>query len=154
MAARRFYLDKSDPENWAATNVWSARIAESARAAGLHAAVVELVSVRISQINGCAYCLDVHGRKALQLGITPQQLAVLPSWREADDLFSDIERAALAIGEAATELPDPDRRKADLARAREALTDAQYSALQWTAIRMNVYNRISILSEHPVRPRE
>ncbi|MEA5153416.1 carboxymuconolactone decarboxylase family protein [Raineyella sp.] len=154
MASGRFYLDKADPENWAATNTWSARIAGSARDAGLHPAVIELMSVRISQLNGCAYCLDVHGRKALQLGITAQQLSVLPSWREADELFSDLERAALTIGEAATELPDPELRRAELARARAALTDAQYSALQWVAIRMNVYNRISILSEHPVRPRE
>ncbi|QGF23755.1 carboxymuconolactone decarboxylase family protein [Raineyella fluvialis] len=152
--AGRFYLDKADPQNWAATNAWSARIAESTKAAGLHPAVIELMSLRISQMNGCAYCLDVHGRKALQLGLTPQQLAVLASWREADELFSEVERAALTIGEAATELPDPEVRKAELASAREALTDGQYSALQWAAIRMNVYNRISILSEHPVRPRE
>lgn len=150
----RFYLDKADPESWAATNVWSAQVSEAVSAADLHPAVIELMSFRISQINGCAYCLDVHGRKALQWGITAQQLAVLPTWREADDMFSDLERAALAIGEATTTLPEPEVRKAELARARAVLTDPQYSALQWSAIRMNVYNRISILSEHHVRPRE
>lgn len=154
MASGRFYLDKSDPENWAASNAWAARIAESTREAGLHPAVIELLSMRISQINGCAYCLDVHGRKALQLGITAQQLAVLSAWREAEEMFSDLERAVLTIAEATTVLPDPEVRRAELARARAVLTDAQYSALQWAAIRMNVYNRISILSEHPVRPRE
>ena len=150
----RFYLDKSDPGNWAASNTWAERIAESVQEAGLHPAEIELLSMRISQINGCAYCLDVHGRKALQLGITDQQLAVLSAWREAEEMFSVVERAALAIAEAATLLPEPEVRRAELARAREVLTDAQYSALQWAAIRMNVYNRISILSEHPVRPRE
>jgi AhpD family alkylhydroperoxidase len=150
----RFYLDKSDPENWAASNAWAERIAESTQEAGLHPAEVELLSLRISQINGCAYCLDVHGRKALQLGVTAQQLAVLATWREAEEMFSDVERAALTIAEAATLLPGPEVRRAELAEARKALTDAQYSALQWAAIRMNVYNRISILSEHPVHPRE
>ncbi len=150
----RFYLDKSDPANWAASNVWAERIAESTQEAGLHPAVVELVSMRISQINGCAYCLDVHGSKAVQLGITTQQLNVLSTWREAEEMFSAHERAALAIAEAATVLPEPEVRRAELAEARAVLTDAEYSALQWAAIRMNVYNRISILSEHPVRPRE
>lgn len=150
----RFYLDKSDPANWEASNVWAERIADSTREAGLHPAVVELLSMRISQINGCAYCLDVHGRKALQAGITAQQLAVLSTWREAEEMFTDHERAALAIAEAATVLPEPEVRRAELAEARALLTDQEYSALQWAAIRMNVYNRISILSEHPVRPRE
>lgn len=150
----RFYLDKSDPASWAAGNAWSDTIQRAVHAAGIQLAVIELMNLRISQINGCAYCLDVHARKAAGAGITAQQLAVLPAWREADEMFTDLERAALTIAEAATVLPEPEVRKAELARARVALTDEQFSALQWSAIRMNVYNRVSILSEHPVRPRE
>ncbi|SDB89846.1 alkylhydroperoxidase AhpD family core domain-containing protein [Raineyella antarctica] len=150
----RFYLDKSDPQAWQATRKWADQITASVTAAGLHPAVVELMSLRISQINGCAFCLDTHTHKALMAGLTKQQLGVLAAWREAEEMFSEVERAALAIGEAATLLPAPDLRRAELARARELLTDEQYSALQWVAIRMNVYNRVSILSEHPVRPRE
>lgn len=150
----RFYLDKSDPQAWQATKQWADQISVSTDAAGIHPAVVELMSLRISQLNGCAFCLDSHTHKALMAGLTKQQLGVLAAWREAHDMFSDLERAALAIGEAATLLPEPDARRAELARAREVLTDEQYSALQWVAIRMNVYNRVSVLSEHPVRPRE
>lgn len=149
-----FYLDKADPQTWKSFGTWSARVSEATREAGVHPAVLELMCVRISQLNACSYCLDVHVRKAVAAGITDQQLAVLPAWREAGELFDDVERAALTIGEAATELPDPAVRVAELARARESLTDAQYSALQWAAIRMNVSNRVSILSQHPVRPRE
>ena len=150
----RYYLDKSDPQAWKATRKWSDEISASTEAAGLHPATLELMSMRISQLNGCAFCLDTHTHKALMAGITKQQLGVLAAWREADEMFSPLERAALAIGEAATLLPEPATRRAELARAREVLTDEQYSALQWAAIRMNVYNRVSVLSEHPVRPRE
>ena len=55
--------------------------------------------------------------------------------------------------EAATVLPQDESRLTELAAARAALTDAQYSALQWAAVAMNAFNRVSILSRHPVRPR-
>ena len=64
-----------------------------------------------------------------------------------------MEQAALVVAEAPTELPDEETRIADLDGARTLLTDGQFSALQWLAIAMNAYNRVSILSRHPVRPR-
>ncbi|MEX5302350.1 carboxymuconolactone decarboxylase family protein [Kocuria sabuli] len=154
MTARdRFFLDKSDPDSWRALNGLAGAVAEAAEEAGLGRAVLELVNVRISQLNGCAYCLDLHVRYAVKAGVSTQQLAVLTAWREAEALYTDLERAALAVGEAATVLPEEQERTAELAEAREALTDAQFSALQWAAVTMNAFNRISILSRHPVRSR-
>lgn len=147
-----FFLDKSDPGSWRALNGLALKIASAAEAAGLSRAVVELLNVRVSQLNGCAYCLDLHHRLARDAGVSAQQLAVLPAWREAA-VFTKTERAALAIGEAATALHDDGKSFAELATARAVLTEEQYSALQWCAIAMNAFNRISILSGHPVRPR-
>jgi AhpD family alkylhydroperoxidase len=113
---------------------------------------VELLSVRVSQLNGCAYCLDMHTGYAVEAGVSAQKLAVLPAWRETE-LFDDLEQAALAIGEVVALLPDEETRLAELAVARAELTDEQYSALQWTAVAINAFNRISVLSRHRVRPR-
>ncbi|MBT2548831.1 carboxymuconolactone decarboxylase family protein [Arthrobacter sp. ISL-65] len=147
-----FFLDKSDPGSWRALNGLALKVAAAAEAAGLSRAVVELLNVRVSQLNGCAYCLDLHDRVAREAGASAQQLAVLPAWRETA-VFSETERAALAVGEAATALHDDPKFLAELAAARAVLTEAQYSALQWCAIAMNAFNRVSILSGHPVRPR-
>lgn len=154
MTARdRFFLDKSDPDSWRALNGLAGTVADAAEEAGLPRSVLELVNVRISQLNGCAYCLDLHVRYAVKAGVGTQQLAVLTAWREAEALYTGLERAALAIGEAATVLPEERDRTAELAAARESLTEAQFSALQWAAVTMNAFNRISILSRHPVRSR-
>lgn len=147
-----FFLDKSDPGSWRALNGLALKVSAAAEAAGLTRAVVELLNVRVSQLNGCAYCLDLHDRLAREAGVGAQQLAVLPAWREAA-LFTAVERAALAIGEAATALHEDGNFLAQLAAARAVLTDAQFSALQWCAITMNAFNRVSVLSGHPVRPR-
>ncbi|HET7414944.1 MAG TPA: carboxymuconolactone decarboxylase family protein [Arthrobacter sp.] len=152
MAGRNFFLDKSDPASRRALNGLALKVGEAAESAGLPKSVMELVSVRISQLNGCAFCLDLHVPRAREAGVSDQQLALLPAWRESA-VFTETERAALTIGEATTELGDPDNLAANMSAARAALTDAQYSAIQWAAITMNAFNRVSILSRHPVRPR-
>jgi AhpD family alkylhydroperoxidase len=152
MPDRSFFLDKSDPASWRALNGLALKVADAAEQAGLPRSVIELVNVRISQLNGCAFCLDLHVRLARDAGVSVQQLAVLPAWRETA-VFTPTERAALTIGEAATELPGHDRLQTEMTAARAVLTDAQHSALQWAAVAMNAFNRISILSRHPVRPR-
>lgn len=148
-----FFLDKSDPGSWRALNGLALKVSTAADAAGLGRGVVELLNVRVSQLNGCAYCLDLHHRLAREAGVSTQQLAVLPAWREAG-VFTAVERAALAIGEAATVLHDGGNSVAELAAARAVLTEPQYSALQWCAISMNAFNRVSILSGHPVRAKD
>ncbi|GAA1772226.1 carboxymuconolactone decarboxylase family protein [Kocuria aegyptia] len=151
-ASDHFYLDKADPGSWRALNGLSRKVAAAAEDAGLSRALVELLSIRVSQLNGCAYCLDLHTGYAVEAGVSAQKLAVLPAWRETD-LFDDLERAALAVGEAVALLPDEETRLAELAVARAELTDEQYSALQWTAVAIDAFNRVSVLSRHRVRPR-
>lgn len=151
-AGDHFYLDKADPGSWRALNGLARKVAAAAEDAGLPRALVELLNIRVSQLNGCAYCLDLHTGYAVEAGVSAQKLAVLPAWRETE-LFDDRERAALAIGEAVALLPDEETRLAELAVARAELTDEQYSALQWSAVAISAFNRVSVLSRHRVRPR-
>ncbi len=97
---------------------------------------------------------DLHARKALEAGETLQRITLLRTWDECGGLFTEEECAALAIAEAATDLPNPEERIAAVASARLVLSDEQVAAIQWIAIAMNAFNRISILSRHPVKERE
>jgi len=149
-ATEHLYLDKQHPALWRAISGLGLKVQEAAEAAGLGAGLLELLNVRISQINGCAYCLDLHVRKAIEAGESSQRLAVLPAWRETA-LFTDKERAALALVESITELPDQESRETEEAFARQSLTSEEFSAVSWVAVTMNAFNRVSITSHHPVR---
>ncbi|MGW0122050.1 carboxymuconolactone decarboxylase family protein [Streptomyces sp. NPDC003327] len=149
-ARRRVYVDKQTPQAYHAL----VRTAETVRAAaddaGLDRILVELVNLRVSQINGCASCLDVHTRAALRSGETARRLGVLAAWRDTE-VFTARERAALALAEATTTPADARAQEEAYAEAREALDDAEIAAVIWVAITINAFNRVSILSKHPVR---
>ena len=113
---------------------------------------MELVNVRVSQLNGCAFCLDLHTRQAREAGESEQRLAVLPAWRDTA-LFDDTERTALGLAEALTHLPPGENREAIFAKYRAQLSPEQFSVLSWAVVAMNAFNRVSIISGHPVRPR-
>ncbi len=155
MASRdplQFYLDKSNPDAWKAVTRLSQAVGEDARAAGLTEQLIELVNLRVSQLNGCAFCLDLHTRLAVKAGLSAQRLGARSAWWEAESLYTRQERAALQLAEAITRVRDIDNVNAAQLLASNALDDAQYAAVQWVAMTMNLTNRISILSHHPVRP--
>ena len=144
------YLDKAVPEIYAELSDVSKRIRSAAGDAEVSERLLELVNLRVSQINGCAYCLDVHHAKALRLGEDPRRLAVLQTWQETS-LFDDAESAALELAEVITRLPAPAVREEVEDAARRVLGDAAYAVVAWQAVMMNSFNRLSIVSHHPVR---
>ena len=144
------YLDKSQPRVFAAMSAVSKEIGAAAAEAGVSEGLLELVNLRVSQVNGCAYCLDVHAKKALRLGEDPRRLAVLQEWQETE-LFDDVESAALELAEVVTRIPVPAERGQTEEVARQVLGDEAYAVIAWAAISMNAFNRISITSHHPVR---
>ena len=148
----RLFLDKEHPAAWRALNGLGLKAKEAATEAGLDQTLIELLNVRISQINGCAFCLDLHVHDAVKNGETAQRLAVLPAWRDTD-LFSAKERAALTLAEAITDISDQAAREHEGWAARQQLSEAEFSAISWLAIAMNAFNRVSIVSQHPVRAR-
>ena len=149
----RVRIDRAHPEIQKAQVQVAVAVRRAVKDAGLDRRLVELVNVRVSQINKCSFCLDVHVRDARGEGETEQRLAVLPAWRETD-LFSDEERAALTIAELVTILPGEYESDREYSGAADVLTPEQLSAVTWVAITINTFNRISILSRHQVRARD
>lgn len=149
----RPYLDKTMPEAWRAAQTYTLAIQEAVRERGLEASEAELIKVRASQLNGCAFCLDLHSRQAREAGVPQQKLDLLAAWRESR-LYTEREQAVLTITEAATALPLTEETQAELAGARTVLGEEHFVAAEWVAVTINMFNRISILSGHPVRPRD
>lgn len=149
----RPFLDKASPEAWRAATALASVVGAVARERGLSVAESELIKVRASQINGCAFCLDLHSREARQAGVPQQRLDLLSAWRETS-VLDEREKAVLAVTDASTTLPLSERSLTELAAARAILGDDAFAAAEWIAVTINIFNRISILSGHPVRPRD
>lgn len=147
---QHIFLDKQHPAVWRALNGLGLKVREAADSAGIDRTIIELLNVRTSQLNGCAYCLDMHVRDAVEAGETHQRLAVLPAWRETS-LFTEKERAALALAECITELPGHPDSEREEGYARQHLSAEEFSVVSWLVITMNAFNRVSITSHHPVR---
>lgn len=122
-------------------------VAAALNAAELPGLLVELVRIRVSQINGCAFCLRLHTRSALSKGESTDRVAVIGAWWESQ-YFTEQEQAALALAEQVTTLKVPENRAWD----NGTLTQEQASALTWLATAMNAWNRIAISSHYPVAP--
>ncbi|TBW55166.1 carboxymuconolactone decarboxylase family protein [Marinobacter halodurans] len=110
---------------------------------GLEYALVELVRIRASQINGCGYCLHMHTRDAREAGETEERLHVLAAWRDSP-LFSDRERAALAWTESLTRIADTGAPDADFEQARAQFTEEELVKLTLLIGAINTWNRIAV----------
>lgn len=110
---------------------------------GLEASLLELVRLRTSQINGCAYCVDMHTKDARAAGESEQRLYALSVWRETP-FFDDRERAALAWTEAVTEIGRAGVSDELYGRAREHFTEKELVDLTLAVVAINGWNRIAI----------
>ncbi|MFI1680976.1 carboxymuconolactone decarboxylase family protein [Streptomyces sp. NPDC020607] len=106
--------------------------------------LAELVMMRASQINACAFCLDMHVDVALEHGETPKRIALLNAWEEAGDLFSARERAALALTEAVTVLTDGFVPDTVYAKAAEHFTEGELAHLLGVITVINSWNRLMV----------
>lgn len=149
----RIYVDKQQPAIYTALSAASRECRARAADVGLSRATIELLNVRCSQINRCAYCLDLHTKLAIREGVTAQQLGVLPAWRETE-VFSPVEQVALEVAEAVTQVATDDLDDEEYDRLRRHVSDDQLAVLIAAASIINAFNRISILSQHPVTHRE
>jgi AhpD family alkylhydroperoxidase len=107
-------------------------------------ALVNLVYLRVSQINGCAYCLDMHTRDLLKGGVKVEKLALLQAWAEAGDLFDARERAALAWAETVTRVADTGVPDEAYEAARAVFEERELVDLTIAIGLMNTYNRLAI----------
>jgi AhpD family alkylhydroperoxidase len=120
-------------------------LGQGIHAAGrLEPALIELVLMRVSQVNGCAYCLDMHSKDARAAGETEQRLYLLPAWRETT-LYSERERIALAWAEELTELALHESVSDALyAHASQHFEEAALVDLTLLVVSINAWNRVSI----------
>lgn len=115
---------------------------------GLEPLLLELIKIRASQLNGCAFCLDMHTKDARALGETEQRLHLLAAWREAP-CYDDRERAALALTESVTLVSDHHVPDDVWAAGAEVFSPEELSAVLMAAVVINGWNRIAIACGTP-----
>lgn len=111
---------------------------------GLPGELVDLVYLRVSQINNCAYCLDMHTRELLKRGVKIEKLALVQAWEEGGNLFSEAERAALAWAETVTLVAETGVPDGAYEAARQVFDEKQLVDLTIAISLMNSYNRMAI----------
>jgi AhpD family alkylhydroperoxidase len=119
---------------------------------GLEQSLIELVKMRASQVNGCAFCLDMHSRDARAHGESEQRLYLLNAWRESP-LYNERERAALALTEATTLVSQTHVPDDVYEEARTQFSEGEIVKLTLLIATINAWNRIAISfrSVHPVK---
>ena len=117
---------------------------EYVKSCGLSQQLVELAFLRTSQINGCAFCIDMHSRDLLKQGMAIETLVLVSVWREATPLFSREEQAALALAESVTRVSVTGIPDADYDLAVAVFDDKRLVDLMLAISLMNAYNRMAI----------
>ena len=135
----RLNWSQASPADFQALFAFSNHVNES----GLEHPLLELVKLRASQINGCAWCIDMHTKDARAAGETEQRLYLLNAWREAAHLYNERERAALTLTEAVTRLTDGQVPDAAYEAARAQFNDAELVKLVLAITVINTWNRLN-----------
>ena len=116
---------------------------------GLSKELVNLVYLRISQMNGCAYCVDMHSRDLLKSGLAVEKLVLVSAWRHAGEVFDPRERAALAWAETVTRVAETGVPDADYEAAAAEFSDKELTDLTYAIGLMNVFNRLGVTFRTP-----
>ena len=138
--SNRIDYAKASPEGYKAFGAVYATLQKS----GLSQELVDLVYLRVSQINGCAYCIDMHSRDLLKLGVTVDKLVLVPVWHDAGDVFSKRERVALAWAEIVTRVAETGVPDADYEAAAAEFSDKELTDLTYAIGLMNAFNRLGV----------
>jgi len=134
-----------------APDVFQGMLALSAtvQKSGLPAGLVDLVNLRVSQINGCAYCLDMHSKDLRARGETEQRIYMLSAWREVADLYNARERAALAWAEAVTRLTHQEVPDEVYDQVRSEFSEKELAQLTLSIVAINGWNRLNVAFRTP-----
>jgi len=136
---------KASPEGFKALGGVYVSIQKS----GLPKDLVNLVYLRVSLINGCAYCIDMHSRDLLKAGVAVEKLVLVPVWRDAGGLFSTREQRALAWAETVTRVAETGIPDADYEAVTAEFSDKEVADLTYAIGLMNVFNRLGISFRTP-----
>lgn len=135
----RFLMNEVHPEGYKAMY----GLERTAREASIPVKLKELIKIRASQLNGCAFCLDMHTKEARKIGETEQRLYTLSAWRESP-YFTPEERAVLALTEAVTKLSAHGVPDADYEAVRAFFDEKQTAEIIMQIVVINAWNRIAI----------
>jgi len=141
----RFQYSKAYPEAYKAMLALSQAVEKT----GLTPQLIDLVNYRVSQLNGCAFCLDMHSKDLRARGETEQRMYMISAWREAPHLYNDRERAALAWAEAVTQLEDRQVPDEVYEMAREQFSQAELVQLTLAIVAINGWNRFNVAFRTP-----
>jgi len=140
----RFNIGKETPELYGALMTLNAAISNT----GIDKRLVHLVKIRTSQINGCAFCVDMHVKEAIEDGVEEKVLHLLPVWQETS-AFSSREKAALAWAEAVTLVTESRVSDAIYEAARVEFSELELAELTVAIGAMNLWNRIGVSARMP-----
>jgi len=149
MADSRVHLAKQAKTVYRALQEFSKTVGALCREHGIDTRMMELVQLRCSQINGCAYCMRVHTDRAASAGITMDEIGQLSAWRDSG-VFTDRERAALELAEAHTLIHQGGISDEVYNRVGSVLTEDEYIGVSWLAISINAFNRQAIAGRYEV----
>jgi len=116
---------------------------------GLPQPLIDLVFLRASQINGCAYCIDMHSHDLIKAGTPLEKVLLLPAWHEVDGVFDTRERAALQWTEAVTRVADSHVPDAAFEQIKSEFDEKEIAELTLAIGLINVYNRLAISFRRP-----
>jgi len=146
-------MSQSPRLNYHALDAKSAKaLSQFSHAAGssLEPQLREIVNLRISQINGCAFCIDMHWADLVKQGVEPRRINAVAGWREAHLFFSDQERAALAWAEAVNAVPHRSPSDAEFSEIKRYFSDAQIASLTFAVGAIRSWNMLNASFHMPV----
>lgn len=144
----RLNLQALSPHIYRRMGALETAVHEASQKAGIDPGLYELVKIRASQINGCAFCLDMHTKDARAGGESEQRIYTLSAWRETP-FFSQQERAALALTEEVTLVSQDGVSDETFEQARTQFDENQLAALIWAIVAINAWNRMAISTGSP-----
>jgi AhpD family alkylhydroperoxidase len=124
-------------------------LSQAVEKTGLAPQLIDLINYRVSQLNGCAFCLDMHSKDLRARGETEQRLYMISAWRETPHLYSNCERAALARAEAVTRLEGQQVPDAVYDTARQEFREDELTQLTLAIVAINGWNRFNVAFHTP-----
>ena len=142
---QRVNIEKTQPEVWKAMYAMSLAVSKSS----LTNIQKELIKLRASQLNSCAFCINMHTKDALRLGETQQRIFLLSAWRETD-LFSAEEKALIALTEEVTMIHNQGVSAATYNQALQYFSAEAIGEIITSAVMINAWNRIAVSTHMPL----
>ena len=148
----RVHLSRAARPAYDALEAFSTTVGTLAADAGIDARLREIALIHASQLNGCAYCVRIHCDRGAKAGLTLDDVAQIPVWRESG-VFSERERAALELTEAYVFIHEDGIPDDVYDRVGGILSEEEYVALSWLLVSINAFNRVAIAGRYPVPAR-